>query len=158
MKSSHYELKKIYHGILQNDPDYPAWQDFEEKEYSTSCMTYFYRCEKPIAWSERNQYRYNPLPKKWEPKGGWYYHAVEISSELIDEDREKLQAYATKLSWLREQGGYEFKEGAENYSMYHSGQDGIQPHIDEDCPDTDTIFMSKEQAEKWLEMIKKGEV
>lgn len=114
MKSAHYELKQIYHGLLQADPDYPAWQDFEYKNCNT-----WYRYRSQPMWGPNADIRYNPLHKKWEPEGGWTVAKVKVTS-LTDEDFAKLQAYAKRLSFEREMGAV-----------------------------TD---------EKWLEMVKNGEV
>jgi len=138
MKSSHYDLKKIYFGLLEKDPDYPAWQDFEME----TLIDHWHRLDEPCDFPEHRNFRYNPLPKKWQPKNGWYAKSFDISGELTKEDQDKIQAYATKLSWLREQGGYEFK-----------GE-----HVNHEHLLGDIIPMNKEQAEKWLDMLKNGEV
>ena len=143
-KSAHYELKKKYYELLAADPDYPAWPDFEWKDFS--------RMIQPPLWRDETEYRYNPLPKKWEPKGGWSTCVVNAGM-LNAEDVDKLQAYAVKLSWLREQGGYEFVNNGENY--IHSNKI-ILDHSD--ALILDCIYMNREQAEKWLELVNNGEV
>lgn len=145
------EARKKYYSILADDPDYPAWQDFEV----SSGRGHWERITEDHKWRADYEYRHSVLPKKWEPKDGWAQTCrVNISIELTDQDYAKLQAYATKLSWLRENGGYEFEEGKENFL-----------HEDNDSYDKwevtvldDGIYMDKEQAEKWLEMLNKGEV
>ena len=102
------------------------------------------------------KYRYNPLPKKWEPSGGWRETIVNTSYNLTDDDFAKLQAYATKLSWLRDpvQGGYEFIKDRPNYLHQNRGEIDSWRLLNFD----DAIYMNKEQAEKWLDMLNKGEV
>lgn len=151
--SAHYDLKKIYHGLLEKDPDYPAWQDFER-----SLSDKWIRCgSEQGLWLFGHKYRYNPLPKKREPKDPFGY-SLMLSGELTDDDLKKLQAYATKLSWLREQGGYEFKIGHTNF--YHS-KNKLEQNVaysESEEPDDDKIYMNEDQAEKWLEMLKDGSV
>jgi len=151
MKNKHYELKKKYFELLANDPDYPAWQDFECRLDSTSEWKRF---SGHISWNELLGYRYNPLPKKWGPKKGVDCLIVLVSQSITEDDKEKLQSYATKLGWLRENGGYYFSKGKENYMHTETTTRTF-------CTDhniDDVIFMNKEQAEEWLEMINNGEV
>lgn len=155
MKSAHYELKQIYYGLLQADPDYPAWQDFEWKNR----LGEWVRLRTIPCWDSIGEYRFNPLSKKWVPKYGWVTASINVSPETDHRDLEKLQAYATKLSWLREQGGYEFKTGEHNWYIFtlrHNDNILLESnHYDEQ---QDAIYMNREQAEKWLEMVKNGEV
>lgn len=160
-KSAHYELKQIYYGLLQADPDYPAWQDFEfyndvfGLEFSS-----WTRLETSPSWQESIKYRYNPLPKKWKPKGGWSACAVNAGM-LNAADVDKLQAYATKLSWLREQGGYEFEIEKCNFFTFKDHENScyrLLTAYDQSQQTDGVIYMNEKQAEKWLEMVKNGEV
>ena len=155
MKSKHYELKKKYYALLAADPDYPAWLDFEAE--INGKWQRILRADN--LWIGENNYRYNPLPKKWKPKGGWGLDQVAVSRELTLKDKAKLRAYATKLSWLREQGGYEFVPGEANYCISRDHLE-ICNFINDNCnlEVGETIYMSKEQAEKWLDMLNNGEV
>lgn len=155
-KSVHYELKKKYHELLAADPDYPAWKDFEIKD---KFLGKWVRISDPIIkFSGSSEYRYNPLPKKWKPKDGWLLKVFKISNQFSDDDFKKLQDYATKLSWLRENGGYDFKIGFENYLHYCDSDGHLVSTTENDCPFQESIYMNEEQSEKWIEMVINGEV
>jgi hypothetical protein len=157
-KEEIYELKKIYYEILAKDPDYPAWEDFEFLNNIGTCNQECARFTDMIHDWELFPIRYNPKPKKWEPKDGWHPASVEISSEFMVDDFIKLQAYATKLSWLREQGGYKFIDVEENFRTYTDDMGNNCVATDYDYPEHDAIYMSGEQVDKWLKMLRNGEV
>lgn len=154
MKSKHYELKKKYYELLAADPDYPAWQDFEAE--INGKWERILRADN--LWIGENNYRHNPLPKKWEPEDGWVDCYLLSSDQLTDDDVKKLQAYATKLSWLREQGGHKFEIGKESCVCYFDNEGSLTYFQEYEMASEDVIYMNQEQAEKWLDMLNNGEV
>lgn len=155
-QSKHYQLKKKYFELLAENPDYPAWQDFECIE--TVGGLGWARLTQPPVWFEDYTFRYNPIPKKWKPKEGWFIKKIAVCNSFTNEDLNRLQAYATKLSWLREHGGYSFIEIIRG-NYFHYKDRGVSKVSDESfAPDDDIIYMNKEQSEKWHEMLKNGEV
>lgn len=163
-KSKHYDLKKKYYELLAYDPDYPAWNDFEFlceyfKHKENKWVKEWRRIDHLMErWCDSIEYRYNPLPKKWEPENGGTDRKVLCSYSLTKQDAEKLQAYATKLSWLRENGGYDFKAEGDNYLHYFESDNNFVHMIDENQPFQDAIYMNKEQASEWVKMLQHNQV
>jgi len=85
------ELKKIYYSLLANDPDYPAWEEFEYLH--VGCWI---RPKEPLRHNTFNEYefRHNPKPEKWQPlKCNWSINTLYNESKYIEDPiQERVEA------------------------------------------------------------------
>lgn len=188
MTSQHFELKKIYYGLLAENPDYPAWKEFEFRNLNLNSFSVSYEWQKVTApinkWDIDNiAYRHNPIVEQWQPPmGQWLINLLDNSvmqeltgqmigisfvnaglsrqtQEAAERDLPIIRKFCRLLAWVEEQGGYQFEFGKDNYLVYFDGvRWGFSVLYDGNKQVIATAYMSRLQAEKLCAALNSGEI
>ena len=155
---NNYELKKIYYGLLADNPDYPAWEEFELE-------TLYGEWDRVVSphtlWLKDTRYRHNPRPKpkKWFPKNGKYFISVTINTIYPNSSPVRSEAVDNGLIRETEEQAEQDLRQIRQFCRFLAWRAEFYPgkrHVD--VADYALIFLGREAYSKMHESIDSGEL